>query len=100
MVLAFAGLVDLNDLIGTSYLWVGGKLCKTSIYYEFSDTTRCTNCQLHGHPPALCRETIPTRGLRTRPYYTLSPCKVPFFKREPACTYLPTYYVQSMSTTP
>jgi hypothetical protein len=90
MVLAFAGPVDLKELIGKSCPWVGGKLCKTSIYYEFSDATRCINCQLYGYPPALCRETIPTCAVcaqyhTTRPH----PCKIPSCKRGPVCTHPP-----------
>jgi hypothetical protein len=90
MVLAFAGLVDLKELIGTSYLWVERKLCKTSIYYEFSDTTRCTNYQLYGYPPALCRETIPVCTVCAQDHTTRShPCKIPSCKRGPACTHPP-----------
>jgi hypothetical protein len=90
MVLAFAGSVNLIDLIGTNYLWVGGKLCKSSIYHEFSDATRCTNCQLYGHPPALCQEKSPTCAVCAQGHTTrLHPCKISSCKHGPACTHPP-----------
>jgi hypothetical protein len=90
MVLAFASSVNLIDLIRINYLWIGGKLCKSSIYHEFSDATRCTNCQLYGHPPALCREKSPICAVCAQDHTTcLHPCKIPSCKCGPAYTHPP-----------
>jgi hypothetical protein len=74
MVLEFSGSVDLQKAVGSSHLWVGGKLCEVPRYYESSDATRCTNCQLYGHPPALCREESHTRPILTQEPEDLTRC--------------------------
>jgi hypothetical protein len=90
MVSAFAGSVDLNEIIGTKCLWVGGKLCKTLIFNEFSDATQCTNCQLYCHPPALCREKSLTCAVYAQDHNTQSyPYKIPSYQRGPAYTHPP-----------
>jgi hypothetical protein len=90
MVLAFTGSVGLRKAVGSSHLWVGGKLCKRSHYYEFSDSTRYTNCQLYGNPPTRCREETPMCAVCAKLHEArLHPCGIPTCNHGPMCTYPP-----------
>jgi hypothetical protein len=89
LVLTFAGPISIKAL-GTKHLTINGERCRLTPYYEYSAATRCTNCQLYGHPSKLCAETQPTCAVCSSNHATSThPCKIPGCRQGPTCTHPP-----------
>jgi hypothetical protein len=54
VVLAFVGSLN-TKIMGTSKLRIVNTDCKISPYYPYNEATQCIDCQLYGHPTALCQ---------------------------------------------
>jgi hypothetical protein len=89
VVLAFVGSLN-TKIIGTSKLRIVNTDSKISPYYSYNEATQRTNCQLYGHPTALCPTQTPTCAVCSEQHTTQNhPCKIRLCKAGPRCHHLP-----------
>jgi len=87
-VMTLAGNIKKTD-VGLHNLIICNRECQLEEYIAYSRSTQCRNCQLYGHPAALCREA-PRCAVCAGPHATKDhPCTLPACKKGPTCTHPP-----------
>jgi len=75
--------------IGRLNLIVCNRQCQLEDYIAYGRSTQCHNCQVYGHPAALCRNTY-CCAVCASPHETKEHlCTLPTCKKGPACTHPP-----------
>jgi len=75
--------------IGRQNLIVCNRECQLDDYISYGRSTQCRNCQIYGHPAALCRNDS-CCAVCAGPHETKAhPCTLPTCKKGPSCTHPP-----------
>jgi hypothetical protein len=88
IVMTLTGDIKKAD-IGRRYLTVCNRECELEDYISYGRSTQCRNCQVYGHPAALCRNASRC-AVCAEPHETKDhPCSLPICKKGPTCTHPP-----------